>query len=173
MVDDERGEAIGSDESIARELWQTEIAVDRALDVALAPVGLSTTLLGVLAWLAREPGLSAADLARRAGVRPQSAARAVARLEALGLTARTPHPVHGKALQIRLTDAGWQAFAQGSTRLAAFERELEQDLSETDRRRLREQLATLRARADLLHRRLRQDAARRRADSTERSPRVL
>jgi DNA-binding MarR family transcriptional regulator len=165
VTDDAREQVIGPDDSIGRELWQTEIAVDRALDAALAPVGLSTTLLGVLSWLAREPGLSAADLARRSGVRPQSVARAVARLEALGLTTRSPHPIHGKALQIRLTDAGWKAFEQGSTRLAAFERELAQDLSEADRRRMRAQLAALRSRADSLHRRSRQEAGRRRADA--------
>lgn len=138
--------------SISHALWQTDLRVDRAADIWLAPLGLSDSVLGSLAWIARQPGLSAAELARRSGTRPQSVARAVGRLEDLGLVARAPHPVHGKVVEIRLTDRGREALAVGATRFAAFEAALERDVTPEERELLIGLLDRLRKRADELAR---------------------
>src|SRR4051812_11844642 len=93
---------------VSRALWQTQHAVEQAFDDVLATLGMTTTLAGTLAFLAQQPGQSAADLARRARVAPQSVAKATARLAQLGLVRRELHPVHGRVVQLYLTDAGEQ-----------------------------------------------------------------
>jgi DNA-binding MarR family transcriptional regulator len=135
---------------IGTAIWQTEIAVDRALDAVLAPLGLTTTMQGTLRLIADRPGVSAADLARAARVRPQSVAPALARLEELGMLVRSPHSVHGRIMQIHLTEAGRKALERASSVVADFERELTAGLGAAERRRLLEQLEMLRCRADEL-----------------------
>ncbi|HEY6422674.1 MAG TPA: MarR family winged helix-turn-helix transcriptional regulator [Pseudonocardiaceae bacterium] len=71
-----------------------------------ARLGMTTTLAGALAFLGQQPGQSAADLARRARVTPQSAAKALNRLEQLGPVSRDPHPIHGRIQQVYLTEEG-------------------------------------------------------------------
>jgi DNA-binding MarR family transcriptional regulator len=133
---------------IARALWQAHHLVERALDSALAPLGLSTTLVGTMAFVAQEPGLSTADLARYARVKPQSAAHAVNRLAELGLIDRSPHPVHGRVVQLYLTDRGRTELIRASEVAGATERELTSGLSESARRDLLRQLDQLRAKAE-------------------------
>jgi DNA-binding MarR family transcriptional regulator len=118
-----------SSDGVARALWQAQHRVEQALDELLGDVGLSTTLNGTLGFIAAEPGLSAADLARRARVKPQSAAHAVNRLEQLGLIVRRPHPVHGRAMCLELTEAGRSAVARGAETSAAGEARLTDGLS--------------------------------------------
>ena len=138
--------------SLSRAIWRAELAVDRAANVWLAPLGLSDSLVGTLAQISRHPGLSVAELARRSGVRPQSAARLVERLEELRLVARSPHPVHGKVIEIHLTERGAEALAAGSATFGAFEEALRRDLTPEESERLVEQLNRIRARADELAR---------------------
>jgi len=110
--------------SLSRALWQAENATDQALDVAMLPLGLSTSLFGTLRLIAANPGRSAADLARDAGVRPQSTAYAVSRLEELGMVERRPHPVHGKVMQVFPTRAGDAALTAGDRILRSAEKRL-------------------------------------------------
>src|SRR5579883_420563 len=91
---------------ISRALWQAQHAVEQACDSALAPLGMTTTLVGTLSFLAQQPGQSTADVARLARVAPQSVAKAVTRLDQLGLIRRQAHPVHGRIVQLYLTAAG-------------------------------------------------------------------
>ncbi len=76
------------------------------LDNALRELGVTLTQWTVLSFLLREPGLSAADLARRSFISQQGVAGILSRLERAGLVARTPHPTHGRIVEVTVTSAG-------------------------------------------------------------------
>jgi len=65
---------------------------------ALRGLGITTPQYAALTFLDESPGLSSAQLARRAFVTPQTMNRMVANLEAAGLIARGPHPELGRVL---------------------------------------------------------------------------
>ncbi|MGH7883240.1 MAG: MarR family winged helix-turn-helix transcriptional regulator [Candidatus Dormibacteraceae bacterium] len=148
MTNDSSPSSDGIDLDIVRIVWQAENAIDRALDRALAPLGLTTTMQGTLRLIADQPGISAADLARSARVRPQTIAPALARLEKRGLLRRTPHPIHGRVIQLWITEAGRQALRSASAVLATFEDALTGHLAATERKHLMAQLQDLRYRAE-------------------------
>jgi DNA-binding MarR family transcriptional regulator len=76
------------------------------MDEALSANGLNTAQFAALFALQREPGLSNADLARRAFVTPQTMIRIVEGLESRGLIVRTPHLTHGRVLETSLSPSG-------------------------------------------------------------------
>ena len=76
------------------------------LDNALRDLGVTLTQWTVLSFLLREPGLSAADLARRSFISQQGVAGILTRLERAGLVARTQHPTHGRIVEVTVTSAG-------------------------------------------------------------------
>ena len=59
---------------------------------------------GVMMWLSRHPGQSAADLARRAFVTPQTMGEILAALEQAGHIHRSP--AEGRKIAIKLTKRG-------------------------------------------------------------------
>ncbi|MBM9468547.1 MarR family winged helix-turn-helix transcriptional regulator [Nakamurella leprariae] len=83
-------------------------ALSQRLDRILKGFSLTQAQLSALALLDAEPSgtLSGAELSDRSGVTPQSMSAAVAGLLDRGLVVRTPHPSHGRILQIHLTAAG-------------------------------------------------------------------
>ena len=137
---------------VSRALWQTQHAIEQAFDALLGPLGLSTALAGTLTFLAEAPGSSTADLARRAGVTAQSMAYATGRLEELGLIVRTPHPVHGRIMQLDFTPSGRRTLDHASTVITRAEDQLIDDLSDTARQDLLDHLAALQERAKNLGR---------------------
>ena len=68
--------------------------------------GVSIAQIGVLRQLANEPGLSAAELARRLLITPQGVQLALTALEKRGLVQRKRDPQHGRILQVFLTEEG-------------------------------------------------------------------
>jgi DNA-binding MarR family transcriptional regulator len=149
MTEDVDGLA-NPDGLVSRALWQTQHAVERAFDDALAALGMTTTLAGTLAFLAQEPGQSVADLARRARVSPQSVAKAVARLEQLGMLRKQRHPVHGRIVQLYPTDAGLGVHEAATAVIRRVERDLTAGLDDRARARLLDQLRALRRHAEHL-----------------------
>ena len=87
-------------------LKEAQHALRLAMDRALGERGLTTPQYAVLSALDEEPGLSNADLARRAFVTPQTMNSIVVLLERAGLVERQPHAVHGRVLSTILTPAG-------------------------------------------------------------------
>ncbi len=73
---------------------------------ALGPFGLTVTQFAVLTALEEVPGLSNADLARRAFVTPQSMHAVLLELESRQLLVRHPSPQHRRVLQAELTEGG-------------------------------------------------------------------
>jgi DNA-binding MarR family transcriptional regulator len=100
----------------------------RRLDEALGQRDVTLRHVGALGHLARQPDLSYSDLARRAGITPQSMRATVRHLERLGAVRRTL-PGHGHAARLEVTPrghdllswAGEQAHAVDAEVLAAVE----------------------------------------------------
>ena len=95
-------------------------ALSQQLERTLRPLGLTHAQLGALVQLGLDQshGFSGAELANRAGVTPQSMSTAIGSLLERGLVVRTPHPTHGRVLEVRITDDGVRLLkrAQGAAK---------------------------------------------------------
>lgn len=106
-------------------LVQAWHAVIAAMDTALRPHGLTPPQYGVLSVLARDPGLSGADLARVVNTTPQAMNEVLATLERKHLIERRPHPTHGRILQATLTDEGQRRLQAANPAVRALEAAIE------------------------------------------------
>jgi DNA-binding MarR family transcriptional regulator len=79
--------------------------IGRDWSAALREEGINPRQFSMLAWLAREPGLGQAELARRVLMTPQSASESVAALLKAGLVGRKSGGAGLKA-EVRLTRTG-------------------------------------------------------------------
>ena len=84
-------------------LWQTGHAVSRIMMAALEPVDLTPAQFSALVHISREPGVSAAELARRINLTPQSMQTALLALVHRELVERRPHPVHRRVIGLYAT----------------------------------------------------------------------
>jgi DNA-binding MarR family transcriptional regulator len=100
-----------------------------AMADALVPHDLTVTQFAVLTGLDDEPGLSNADLARRAFVTPQSMHAVLQELERLQFVVRRPHPHHQRVLQAELTDAGRRTLKSAKSSVIAVEEQMLSKLS--------------------------------------------
>lgn len=80
--------------------------VQRELEQRLVEFGLSVPEFTTLSVLVRRPGLSNAQLARRAYITPQSMQDVLRGLEERGLVKRSADPTNKRVLQTRLTPRG-------------------------------------------------------------------
>ena len=87
-------------------LKRAQDALNAAMTAVLREYGATLPEYAVLTALAEEPGLSNADLARRAFVTPQTMNQVLKELEHRGWVSRHPHPGHGRILQSELTADG-------------------------------------------------------------------
>ncbi len=92
---------------------------------------LSWTQKSVIARLDREGAMTAADLARSEGVKPQSMSTAISRLEELGLVEKKTHATDGRQLNIKLTAKGSALRKSGKDASRAW---LSQAISKLDKR---------------------------------------
>jgi DNA-binding MarR family transcriptional regulator len=98
--------------------------VRRELRKALAPWGLTVPELTTLSVLRARPGLSNAQLARRALTTPQSMNEVIAELERRGLVERTVDPSHGRILRAQVTEPGEQLLADVDPVVARLQEEM-------------------------------------------------
>jgi DNA-binding MarR family transcriptional regulator len=103
---------------------------------ALGPSGLTVTQFAVLTALEEEPGLSNADLARRAFVTPQSMHAVLQELERRQLLVRRAHPQHRRVLRAELTEGGRRTLGEAADAVDAVEERMLATLSEPARSRL-------------------------------------
>ncbi|GAA0991339.1 MarR family transcriptional regulator [Acrocarpospora macrocephala] len=68
--------------------------------------GIALRHLSALGHLHRQPGISYSELARRAGVTPQSMQDTLRLLERLGAVERATEPGRGRTAMLRVTDEG-------------------------------------------------------------------
>lgn len=87
-------------------LKRAQGALNDAMNAELDAHGVTLSQYAVLVALDEEPGLSNADLARRAFVTPQTMNQVLRELEGRGLVVRRPHAVHGRVRQAHLTPDG-------------------------------------------------------------------
>ena len=114
----------GEDGHIAYLLRQAQAATRLTMDRSLADLGVTPPQFAVLTMLNAYPGLSGADVARVALLTPQTVGVIIGNLERDGAIKKTPHPVHGRALQWTLTRHGANLLGKCRRRVDAVERRL-------------------------------------------------
>jgi len=111
---------------LLRQAWQQFRA---AFETTLRAHDLTPAQYGALSVLARDPGLSGADLARASNTTPQAMNGVLATLERHGLVERRPHPTHGRILRATLTDEGRRRLKAANPAIRALERTIESGFS--------------------------------------------
>jgi DNA-binding MarR family transcriptional regulator len=114
---------------LLRQAWH---AFRGAMDDVLRDHGLTGAQYAVLSVLARQPGLSGADLARACNTTPQAMNGVLTTLERARLVERQPHPTHGRILQVDLTDDGRHRLEAATPGVRALEAGIEEGLSDAD-----------------------------------------
>ncbi len=111
--------------------------VDRGVRTELArrlrPWELTVAQFTALSVLARRPGLSNAQLARRSLISPQAMNEVLASLEQRGLATRTADPGHARILNATLTAAGEILLAAAAGVADELQDELLADVPECER----------------------------------------
>jgi DNA-binding MarR family transcriptional regulator len=102
-------------------LKRLELAVRSEIEGMMRPLGLTTPQYTALSVLARHPGLSSAQLARRSFVSPQAANEIVAAMERKGLIVRHADVRNRRILRISLTEAGEAAVRAGEELIDTME----------------------------------------------------
>jgi DNA-binding MarR family transcriptional regulator len=128
---------------LLRQAWH---AFRAAMDAVLREHGLNGPQYAVLSVLARQPGLSGADLARACNTTPQAMNGVLATLERQRLVERRPHPTHGRILQVALTDEGRRRLAAATPGVRALEHDVEADLTDEERASVKRWLVVVAAR---------------------------
>ena len=111
---------------LLRQAWQ---AFRSAMESALRGHGLTGAQYAVLSVIARDPGMSGADLARVTNTTPQAINGVLATLDREGLVARHPHPTHGRVLQVVLTSEGKRRLEAATPSVQALENAIEEGLA--------------------------------------------
>ncbi len=125
------------DERLGSHLKRVEQELTAAKTAAVKPAGLTAPQYAALFVLDEQPGISAAELARRCLVTPQTMTTILRNLEAAGLVERTPHPLHKHVIETRPTPAGRKALDQADKRATSVERRLAAAFSQDELQTLR------------------------------------
>jgi DNA-binding MarR family transcriptional regulator len=123
--------------SLAYVVARLDRVLRRAIETAIAPYELTVTQYTVLSALARQPGLSSAQLARRAYVSPQSMNEMLLVLEERGLVKRKPHPDRRRVLNSQLSAKGQRLVVHCDRGVAAVETTMTGTMKSTERDALR------------------------------------
>ncbi|WP_426443314.1 MarR family winged helix-turn-helix transcriptional regulator [Bradyrhizobium genosp. P] len=124
-------------------LRQAQAASRLSMERALARLGVTTPQFVVLTMLKAYPGLSGADLARVSILTPQTVGVIIRNLERDGAIRKTPHPVHGRALQWTLTRRGRRLLDQCRRHAKTLERRLAASLTPRAERVIRRWLSKI------------------------------
>ena len=129
-------------------LKRAELAVRGCVEKALLQAGLTPTQFHVLLLLERNPGISAAQVARSVGIRPQSVNDSLGPLERKGLLLRRPSAAHRRVLEIRLSAAGIRLLARTLPIVSRLEDELLAGFPDPALKTLQDTLERVRATAE-------------------------
>ena len=125
---------VKADESLGILTRRFFYAMRTLAEETLPPTGFSMPQFGLMMELKRRPGQSAADLARRAFVTPQTMGELLAALEQGGLIRRSP--AEGRKIAINLTKRGETALDVCNTALKSVEDRMFAPLGPKDREKL-------------------------------------
>ena len=120
---------------------RAQTVLHEAMVDALEPLHLTIPQYAAMTALGEEPGLSNADLSRRAFVTPQTMHAVLAELEHRELLVRHPHPEHRRVLRAELTRSGRHLLEAAASAVDAVEDRMLRELSDTARTRLASSLA--------------------------------
>ena len=121
---------------------RAQAALNAHMTRALHEHGVTLTQFAVLTALAEEPGLSNAELARRAFITPQSMNENLRELEQRIWVTRNRHPTHGRILQIELTAEGHATLQACDATVTVIEQHMLAELDPGQRRQLAMALRT-------------------------------
>lgn len=110
-------------------LRQASATTRLSLGRALADLDVTPPQFSALLMIGAYQPLSGADLARLAFLTPQTVNMIVRNLEARGAITRTPHEVHGRVLNMELTDGGRLLLAKCKKRADRINASLEAGLA--------------------------------------------
>lgn len=108
--------------------------IRREMRARLTAWKLSVQQYTALSVLQARPGLSNAQLARRALVTPQSMLEILSKLEERGLVRRVVDPGHALILRAELTQHGWDLLAEADPVIRAIQEELPRNVAPAERR---------------------------------------
>jgi DNA-binding MarR family transcriptional regulator len=124
-----------SDRQPSRTLYlvkRAETVVRAGLEACLQSLGVTPRQYITLSLLCDERDQSSADLARKAGITPQSMSETIAALAGKGLIRRQENPDHRRILMTRLTAAGTALLTACEAEVDAMEARLFSTLSASD-----------------------------------------
>jgi DNA-binding MarR family transcriptional regulator len=101
---------------------RAEQAMIRTKSAALKSVGLTPSQYVALFELDRQPGITAATLARACLVTPQAMMILLKTMEQQGLITRSSHPRHPNVLELHMTEVGGEALHTARERVDPIER---------------------------------------------------
>jgi DNA-binding MarR family transcriptional regulator len=120
---------------------RAEQAMIRAKSAALKFVGLTPSQYVALFELDRQPGITAAALARACLVTPQAMMILLKTMEQQGLITRSSHPRHPSVLELHMTEVGREALHAAHQRVDPIERRVFGAYSPKDEAAFREFLS--------------------------------
>jgi len=129
-------------------LKRVELAVRSCMEVALAEFDLTPTQFLMLFRLRDRQEVSAAELAREIGVRPQSIIEIIGPLERKRLLRREASPEHRRILHTRVTAAGQKLLVDALRVAARIEAELLADVGDRELSTMQSALTKLWERAE-------------------------
>ncbi|HEY0716003.1 MAG TPA: MarR family transcriptional regulator [Streptosporangiaceae bacterium] len=100
---------------------QLELAIRAGMDVIAGEFGVTALQYTALSVLARHPGLSAAQMARRSFVSAQAGTEMVGILERKGLVTRTPDAGNRHIKRVNLTPAGHSVLSRCDVQIDQLE----------------------------------------------------
>ena len=121
---------------------RAQAALNAQMTRALHRHGVTLAQFAALTALAEEPGLSNAELARRAFITPQSMNENLRELEQRAWVTRSHHPTHGRIRQTELTEQGRATLQACDAAVTAIEQRMLAELDPGQRRQLAASLRT-------------------------------
>ncbi|MFE3190269.1 MarR family winged helix-turn-helix transcriptional regulator [Nocardia sp. NPDC059240] len=128
------------EERLGSFIKRAEQALMGAKNAALKPAGVTIPQYAALYVLSENPGISAAELARRCGVTPPTMNTVLGNLRDRGLIERTPHAWHRNVLETSLTAEGRKVMHAADKRAVPVERALAAEFTEAERAALMDML---------------------------------
>lgn len=123
-------------------------ALEHSFTEVVAAEGLTVRQFGILALLSSDTTMTAADIARRIDVTPQSVGPQIDTLVSRGFVQRGPHPGRGRPVAVQMTASGRQVFARAARLAREEQQRTTGHLSNTEREQLANQLSGIASRAN-------------------------
>ena len=130
--------AVPHDPRLIYAIGRLDRVVRRELSERLTPFGLTWPQYTTLSVLAAKPGLSNAQLARRAMISPQAMSEVTVTLERMRLLERRASQTNNRILRARLTSKGRRLLAKCETEIDDLERQMLDGISAADSKQLLE-----------------------------------